>query len=204
MRPDTFDRLLELISPFLIKKSIRKPLPLQLRLALTLSYLAHGDSVSSKSWDFRIGRSTVHKIIPECGWQTHQNQGTISVGTNYFCYKKFFSLVLMAACDADYRFVWMDIGQYGSLNDCSIWTNCDFGRMLENGEVELSPPKCLPSTNILMQHAFVDDKAFPLKQYMIKPFSKRQLGDAEQSPVTGTESYRKCFRHFSVSLADSF
>lgn len=37
MRPDTFDRLLELISPFLIKRSIRKPLPLELRLALTLS-----------------------------------------------------------------------------------------------------------------------------------------------------------------------
>lgn len=33
-------------------------------------------------------------------------------GTEYFCYKKFFSLVLMAVCDADYRFVWVDIGQF--------------------------------------------------------------------------------------------
>lgn len=62
----------------------------------------------------------ISKLPWQCGWQTHQNQGTISVGTNYFCYKKFFSLVLMAACDADYRFVWMDIGQYGKCRASKI------------------------------------------------------------------------------------
>lgn len=37
MLPNTFDQLLHLVSPFLVKKSIRKPLPTELRLALTLT-----------------------------------------------------------------------------------------------------------------------------------------------------------------------
>jgi len=28
-------------------------------------YLAHADNIWSKKWSFRIGRSTVYKIIPE-------------------------------------------------------------------------------------------------------------------------------------------
>ena len=34
-------------------------------------------------------------------------------GSQYYNYKKYFNLVLMAACDADHSFTWVDIGQYG-------------------------------------------------------------------------------------------
>lgn len=32
---------------------------------LAFRYLARGDSIRTKSWDFRLGRSTTYKIIPE-------------------------------------------------------------------------------------------------------------------------------------------
>ncbi|KAM0724676.1 hypothetical protein ACS0PU_009060 [Formica fusca] len=67
MWPHQFDQLLELVLPFLpkVENCIRKPLPVGLRLALTLSYLAHGNAMRTQSCDFRIGRSTAYKIIPQ-------------------------------------------------------------------------------------------------------------------------------------------
>ena len=41
-------------------------------------------------------------------------------GTQYFNCKGFFSVVLLAICDAKYCFTYVDFGQYGSTNDSSV------------------------------------------------------------------------------------
>ena len=35
-------------------------------------------------------------------------------GTMFYNYKKFFSLVMMALCDANYKITWFNIGDYGN------------------------------------------------------------------------------------------
>lgn len=36
-------------------------------------------------------------------------------GSMFFCYKKFFSMVILAVCDAYRRFIWFNVGHYGKI-----------------------------------------------------------------------------------------
>ena len=67
MSPESLDYLSHLVAPY-IKKSktkFRDPISPVVRLAITLRYLASGESQQSLSWSYRVGRITVSKIIRE-------------------------------------------------------------------------------------------------------------------------------------------
>lgn len=61
----------------------------------------------------------------------------------------------------------------GSISDGGVWSNSDFGQALYHDEVDLPLDKPLPGTDIPFPHFFVGDEAFPLKKYLMRPFSGR-------------------------------
>ncbi len=67
MLPSTFDHLVRLVGPSLVKQrtNFREPLSPSLRIAVALRYLATGESQASLSFNYRIGRSTVCDILNE-------------------------------------------------------------------------------------------------------------------------------------------
>ena len=95
-------------------------------------------------------------------------------GSLYYNYKGTFSLVLMALVDANYRFIYVDIGEYGSNSDSGIFKNSLFGQVLINGELNFLVPKLLPNypEGGVLLYCFIGDEAFPLRLDLMKPFPR--------------------------------
>lgn len=97
-------------------------------------------------------------------------------GSLYYNYKKTFSIVLMAACDYEYKFTLVDVGAYGSNNDAGVFSRSNFGQALLDGELDLPEGRTrLPGSNSETHCFFVGDEAFQLTKNMMRPYSGRNL-----------------------------
>ena len=161
---------------------MRKAIIAEKRLAVTLRFLAKGNSQQSLIFPFRMGKARVINIVAETSNAIYQvlKERDLSAlhtkeewfkisqefeenwnmphairwidgkhirivcpkltGTQYYNYKGFFSIVLMAVCDASYCFTMIDLGQYGSNNDSGVLASSVMGEMFDNGEMNLPAP----------------------------------------------------------------
>lgn len=67
MTPENFDQLLNLVAPKIEKKNTnyRQAIPAKERLAITLHYLATGNSFTSLAYTFKVSKQLISSIIPE-------------------------------------------------------------------------------------------------------------------------------------------
>ena len=54
-----------------------------------------------------------------------------------FIYKKFFSIILLAACDAIYKFILLDIGAKGRESDGGVFAKSDIRLAIDNGSLKI-------------------------------------------------------------------
>lgn len=104
-------------------------------------------------------------------------QAPSNSGSSYFNYKKNFSLILLAVCDGNYLFTYVDIGAYGSESDSGVLHQSNFGQKLTSNNLNLPPEKELPfcPRRRKISYFFVGDEAFPLKENLMRPFSKTRI-----------------------------
>ncbi|XP_050516479.1 uncharacterized protein LOC126891345 [Diabrotica virgifera virgifera] len=175
MTPTLFESLLNMVGPHLTKNSIRKALHPSQRLAITLRFLSTGDSYFSIANGYHLGKSTVCTVIQEVLevlWQVLQ---PIVMPEPTKEKLQEIDIVLLGVCDADYNFTFVDIGAYGSIGDGGVFAQSVFGRNLTNGSIPLPSSKELPGTTIKLNHFFVGDAAFPLRENLMRPYAGRKL-----------------------------
>ena len=97
-------------------------------------------------------------------------------GSLYFNHLGSFSIVLMALVDADYRFIFVDIGDLGSNSDGGVFSHSAFGKAYINGQLHVPQGRPLP----FMQPAYkvpfviVGDEAFPSRCDLLRPYPGRK------------------------------
>ena len=200
-----------MVGPIISKKDtyMREAIGAAERLSLTIHYLAEGASQQSMSFQYHIGHEALHEIylkppsnksdwkeiskefeelwnFPHClgaiDGKHVSIQCPLKSGSLYYNYKGYFSIVLLAVCDAHYTFTFTDIGGYGSTNDSSIFNNIDIFRAAESGALDFPDAEPLHgfANDLLIPYFFVGDGAFALKTWMQRPYPGENLLEANR------------------------
>lgn len=101
-------------------------------------------------------------------------QCPMNTGSDYFNYKSFFSIVLFALVDADYCFLYADVGCQGRISDGGVFRNTSFYQKMVNGAANFPAACNLPGRVMKVPYVIVADDAFPLHDNIMKPYSGQQ------------------------------
>jgi len=98
-------------------------------------------------------------------------------GSMYFNYKKTFSIVLMAVCNAKYEFTLVDIGDAGRQSDGGVYNNSTLGNVIDNNKLDFPEESPINGYNqdIHFPYVFVADEAFALKNIYDETISKIRI-----------------------------
>ena len=179
MTHEFFEMIKTRLEPLLARQATnyRAPISVGETLTLTIRYLATGESYTSLSCQFRVGRSTISKFLQKVcraiqdeftreylrcptipdewkqletefriRWNVPHALGALdgkqvalkkpkNSGALYHNYKGFFSIVMLALVDGQYKFRWVDVGTAGSCSDDQIFNTCHPKRQIDDGSI---------------------------------------------------------------------
>ena len=101
-------------------------------------------------------------------------------GSEYLNYKGYFSLVHLALINADYKFLWVNMGASGSSSDAQIFNHSKLKRRIENRTLGLPPPEPLGPGGPNLHNFLLGDGTFALMPWLVKPYSIQQLTREER------------------------
>lgn len=86
----------------------------------------------------------------------------------------------MALCDANYNFIYINVGAKGSASDGGVFSLCKFNERLQRGTLNIPPETPLPGRTKAIPYVILADDAFALQNHIMKPYSKRSLSMPER------------------------
>ena len=102
-------------------------------------------------------------------------------GSHYFNYKSYNSIILFALADANYKFLYIDVGTNGRVGDAGVYAKSTLRQCLVDRSILNIPEgKKLPNTNVVTSYVVLADDAFPLSYNVMKPYPLRNITKEEK------------------------
>ncbi|XP_067625952.1 uncharacterized protein [Eurosta solidaginis] len=210
-----FNALVNLLRERLQRFSIREPISEEIRLGITLMFLAQGCNPQYLAWSYKLGVSTVRKIIYEtCDAIWHglreiylaqPNQTELKNIADRFYAKTGMPHCLGAVngkhvkvvCPKRSGSLFFNYKKTFSVVLIAILARSVFGNMILRNDLEIPPPDNLPGTDQIFPYFFVGDSAFPLKPNLMRPYLGRNLSPAKRN-------YNKRLSFVRVHIENTF
>ena len=81
----------------------------------------------------------------------------------------------MALVDADYEFIYVDIGCNGRISDGGVFRNCSLSKEIEHNNLNILPPRVICEEIQPLPYVIVADDAFHLKENIMKYYPLHNL-----------------------------
>lgn len=98
-----------------------------------------------------------------------------SSGSEFFNYKHFYSVILLALVDASYRFIYVDVGAAGRAGDAGVFGDSTLKKAISSNTLNLPTPKGIQGIASKVHYHIVGDDAFPMTVNLMKPYPHRAL-----------------------------
>ncbi|KAK5647298.1 hypothetical protein RI129_002190 [Pyrocoelia pectoralis] len=102
-------------------------------------------------------------------------QAPPKAGSEFYNYKNNHSIILLAVCDAKYKFAIVDIGAKGRQSDGGVLRNSEFGKNLFNNTLDIPAAQPIEYGGEDVPFYIVGDEAFPLRNNLMRPYPGRML-----------------------------
>ncbi|KAK9674658.1 DDE superfamily endonuclease [Popillia japonica] len=96
-------------------------------------------------------------------------------GSLYFNYKHYFSMVLLAVCDSEYYFRFIDVGSYGKSADSQVFKNSELFRRIQENILNIPRAQPITASGQSLPFSFVGDEAFALGNHIQRPYGGKSL-----------------------------
>ena len=125
-------------------------------------------------------------------------------GSTYYNYKHFFSIILLALVDANYKFLFCSIGAQGRCSDGGVFGESDLNKALDTNAINVPDPAPLPGGDEPFPFCIIADDAFPLRNYLMKPFPHRNLEKRKRIFNYRITRARRCVENAFGIMANRF
>lgn len=99
---------------------------------------------------------------------------------------------LQALADADKRFLVIEVGGRGRQSDGGTFYYSNLNKALANDRLNMPAPRTLPGSDVTLPMVIIDDEAYPLKSYLMRPYPQSVLNPANEIFNKRLSRARKC------------